>query len=355
MAACYPPPQHTRREKWIKRLRHVAIVVSASAVLVAMLLAVVAGRSPDTAIAATQVSPAQMGTIAGGPPSSQQIALDNQKQQLAHEYMQVLQGKESLSLFEQHTMALMKQRGISYYARLPQVMAHIKLARQGCPSVSGMIGCPPPPGGVQFPEHPSYFCGPAAASTILVTDSFSWGGAVITNNGNQLIYDTKVVSQPSSDYDTDENLLAQQHYLDTISGGTNFGPMLATLNDFVGGNGGWYNEVWSGNQDNNHNSNHDVADNFENDLVTDSSEGWAFAGGLNITGNSWDASLQGYPNGVAFKHWISLVGYSNGGATTFYADPVYNSPDYNWAVPGPIASTSTSQMIDVLASMGYFW
>ena len=164
--------------------------------LTATLAAVVTSHSSRLASAATQTLSPSMGTIAGRPPSAQEIALDNQKQQLVREYLCMLQGKEPLGVFQQHMMALLKQRGLAYSARLPQVMERIKLGPAGCPVVFGPMGCPSTGGG-QFPEHPKYYCGPAAASTVLVTDSFLWGSAVLTYDGYRLIDDDQVVSPPS--------------------------------------------------------------------------------------------------------------------------------------------------------------
>ena len=326
--------------------RNLALIIPTSIMLALILVTLIASFSRSTTHAATSPKPQGFGSIVPSNPTAQDIAQNSEKQLLAQEYMQVLHGKGSIQLFEQHLMALMQKRGITYSSRLSQVLTtNRKLHPALCPSI--VLPCPVY--AAQFPEYLGYYCGPAAASTILVEDSFSWGSQILTNGSDHLVYDAYRITQPSGDYTPDENLLAQSKYTGAVGGQTSFGTVQATLNAFVGGKGGWYNPVMGAN----------VPGSFQNDLVTDLNTGWDIAGGLHITGKATDATLTGYLPGVEFWHWIPITGYGNSGATTYYNDPIYRSTDKNlqyWTgVPGPVASTSTSNMIAILERMGFIW
>jgi hypothetical protein len=333
-----------------KGLRRLLLIGCTSLLLAAVAFTLVATYLHAPAAAATG-NPYQLGRIAPPQLTAREIALNTQKQALAQEYMRVLHGQEVPSLFETHMIALMKQRGISYSSRLQTVMGHLgKFHSSLCPSIANIL-CPVY--AAQFPEMKSYYCGVAAASTILVEDSFSWGSGILTttrpntNITDHLTYDAYIISQPSSYANADEDLLANSSYMQTDQdGGTNFGPMESGLNDWVGGNGGWYNTVWQGN----------VPGSFQNDLVTDINTGWDIAGGLHIIDQTGYATLAGYAGHGEFYHWIPITSYANSGTTTYYNDPIYASPDYtSWHVPGPIASTTTINMIAILERMGYIW
>lgn len=217
--------------------------------------------------------------------------------------------------------------------------------------VTPNLTCPPNvTGAAQFPEEHSNYCGNATISTILVEDSFKWGDGVLTHGSDTLTYDAYHTTQPASIALADENILAQSQYLNNPNNeGSDTGPVLTTINYFVNGHGGNYAPVSYGN----------VPGNFQSDLVSDINQGWDLAGGLIITGNSWDATLTGYPTGLPFKHWIPITYYTGGGTTTYYADPTYSAPGYTqatgWTTPGPYATTSTSNMITILTRLTYLW
>lgn len=214
---------------------------------------------------------------------------------------------------------------------------------------------------VIFEEEQSNYCGNATISTLLVEDSFTWGSGVLTHGSDTLTYNPYTTTQYASTALADETILAYKDpnnvnnsylanaYNPNTPGsepGAGFTEVTRTINDFVNGHGGNYAPVSYGN----------VPGNFQTDLVSDINHGWDLAGGLVITGVKGDATLTGYPTGLPFSHWIPITYYSGGGATTYYADPIYAAPDYSsWPVPGPYASTSTSNLITILTRMGYLW
>ena len=304
-----------------------------------------------------------------------QIAFGNAKQVLAKEYTGMLQGKESLAVYEQHMTLFMQTYHLGNIGRLHAVLTSglknkartaafgpLGVSPSSCPSGVTNGGTRPnllcryPTGAAQFPEEHRNYCANATVSTALVEDSFRWGSTILTNGGTTLSYNPYITTQSPSTALSDEQLLTSSTYLsdpyNPVTGnGPGAGPaqVLATLNDFVRGKGGQYSTVWYGN----------VPGNFQNDLISDINQGWDLAGGLNITGNPWDATLDGYPRYLPFEHWIPITYFDNGGATTYYADPTYAAPDYTaakgWTTPGPYASTPTSNMIAILQRMWYIW
>lgn len=340
-------------------------------------------QSQTPVLAASQSTPTSSplpngnGHMVAPPLTAQQIAFGNAKQLMAQEYMRVVQGKEPLAVYEQHMTLFMKQHNLGNVANLHQVLTHSlsnkarvaaglspQASSPTCPSVVQHGGitpyCPVATGAAQFPEERSNYCGNATISTLLVEDSFIWGSGVLTHGSDTLTYNPYTTTQYASTALADEDILSQsssdptKNYLANTYNpntpnsepGADPGPMLTTINDFVNGNGGNYAPVSYGN----------VNANFQNDLVSDINQGWDLAGGLKITGNSRDGTLTGYPAGRAFDHWIPITYYTNGGATTYYADPTHAAPDYlSWGVPGPYASTSTSNMIKILTRLTYLW
>ena len=325
------------------------------------------------ALAATQIPTPQHvgnGTINAPNPSPQDIAITNERHQLSKEYIQVLHGKVLLATYEQHLAAFMQKNNLGNIENLHTVLTNgprnklqaANLSKNQniiipnlCPSVvvgNNLItpngGCPSSTGAAQFPEEHSNYCSNATIATMLVEDSFVWGGPVLQHNGDNISYNRFVTSQPPSIALADETMLANNYlgntWTPTAQNGAGPQAVLDTLNKFVVGHGGQYNTVFYGN----------VAGNFQNDLVTDINQGWDLAGGLYIY--EGQATLNGYQGHGNFDHWIPITFYTNGGSTTYYADPIYNAPDYSgWAVPGPYTSTATSNLISILQRLGYIF
>lgn len=286
----------------------------------------------------------------------QEIALNNEKQQLANEYTTVRHGKEPLAVFEQHMIAYMNKYHLGNTANLHTVLTRgnpakarlvAQMTAQGgtpnCPSLATKGGTPAticryPTGAAQFPEEQFNWCGNAAASTIGVENSFQWPGAN-TNGSNVLSYNPYVTSQSQSTATSDEYMLAVNYFGNANNGyGVNPGPMTTVLNDFAHGHGGNY--VLDTN----------IGD-FQNDMVSDISQGWDLADGISIPYvTPYEHSLFGYAVGAQIAHWLPVTYDTNGGATTYYADPVYNSQDYlpsnGWNVNGPYASLATSSLMN---------
>ncbi len=302
-------------------------------------------------------------------PTAQQIAFGNAKQLMAQEYMRVAHGKEPLALFEQHMTTFMQKYNMGNNANLFKVLAsggnkkawvaaHISMytsphaSPNTCPSVGIRGAIQPqtlcPTYAAQFPEERWWYCGNATISTALVEDSFSWGSGVLSSGGHTMSYNAYDITQPAATALADEDVIGTYFFGNAPPSTNGVGPdqVMAVLNDFVNGHGGNYAEVLYGN----------VPGNFENDLVTDINQGWDLAGGLDIIDGQNYATLTGYAGHGDFQHWIPITNYASSGATTYYADPIYMAPDYSgWAVPGPDASTPTSNMIAILERIGYIW
>lgn len=300
-------------------------------------------------------------------PTAQEIAIGNEKQVLAKEYMGMLKGNEPLAAYEQHMSAFMQKHNLGNIANLHTVLTqgnkkkapplHQNAAPASCPQVATRGVVPNtlcPVYAAQFPEERSGYCSDATVSTALVEDSFAWGRGVLSYydplNGitTSLGYNPYVVTQPAPIALADEDKLALEPHLLNNPDPLGAGPdaVMRTLNDFVNGHGGNYSEVTYGN----------VAGRFQNDLVNDINQGWDLAGGLYIYDRPKYATLPGYTGHGDFEHWIPITFYNNGGATTFYSDPIYAAPGYGgWAIPTPYESTATSNMIAILSRFVYLW
>jgi hypothetical protein len=305
---------------------------------------------------------AQPPTLAGliGPAipvtsSPQQRAMEQQKMALAHELQLVVHGKEAWATYIAHERAFLRRyAGIAAYNHTVSAIQRFHLAPQCINTVSASAVAQPQctPAGVAFlsvaqePEYYWYWCGPATGAVILNADGFPNGPL-----GEHLIND----SVNSDDY---ANQKALTHYLgwngtnwsqpDPSNPNVTYSPMQSMLNQWI--TGGYYNVVNGSGVGGGFST-----ANLEGYVVGDVSTGWAVAGGMYLYPG--DQHLPGYYD-IEMGHWIPLVGYAGYGATIYYDDPIYKSPDPNlqWPdVPGPTASVPASQMATVLNSRGVIW
>ena len=271
----------------------------------------------------------------------QEIALNNEKQQLANEYMTVLQGNVPLSVYEQHMIAYMNKYHLGNTANIHKVLTSSKAAKAQAVAQMTSSGVKPnnsnPTGSAQFPEEKGNWCGNAAVSTILVEDSFQWSGTNLNGN-NVLRYNPYATSQSTLTATSDESMLAANYFGNSSNNnGVDPGPMNTVLNQFVNGNGGNYNPSSN-------------TGNFQSDMVTDINQGWDLADGISIQPvGTYESRLFGYAYGTYISHWLPITYYGSGGATTYYADPVYKSPDYptsnGWNVSGPYRPMTTTSLM----------
>ncbi len=355
----FTPPPPRVIVKLLKSKLLLAMLISSSAFML------FAAFFAPNAFAATNSTPAptpapHVSTFQGKPyimqitPTEAAYAADKQK--LSNEYGKVLQGKETLSVYETHYKTFMVKWHLGNPANLHSILTKtteqnklrsISFIQPECVSIAQTRITPSISCSIvynaQYPEEQTNYCGPATMAETLVEDSFAWPGAN-SYNGFTITRYPYVVSQPSGIALNDESYLAQ-NYLDIPAGtqnGTDPSTLLHSLNDFISGKGGQYSPVWSNS-------------NFQNNIVSDIATGWDIPTGLYIP--STLSTLPGYPAYVAFQHWISVTWDTNGGSTVYYADPTYNSPFYTsangWNTPGPYANTPTSNMAQYVPF--YLW
>ncbi len=290
-----------------------------------------------------------------------QQAFNKEKQQLANEYVAMVHGAETMRVYEQHMTNFMLAHHMGNTAILSKVLAQgnqrkaayvsQSMLKNGmspsCISITSkgvQATCQNPTYAAQFPEEQSNWCGNASAATILVEDSFAWPGTNM-HGSDTLSYDPYITSQPYAYAYQDEHLLAGPNYFNNPSNqGADPGPMTTVLNMFIGGKGGWYNEETN-------------FGNFQNDIVADIGTGWDLNDGISLYVDASASRIFHYPAGVTIAHWLPITYDTNGGTTTYYADPVYNSPDYSsasgWNPNGPYASISTSTLMSY--SFVFIW
>lgn len=97
---------------------------------------------------------------------------------------------------------------------------------------------------------------------------------------------------------------------------------------------------------------------YEQDLMLDVDTGHPLIGGIRMDPYPSSPHLVGFPTNETHYHWIALIGYTNSGANTTYADSVHGDAQFwSWAVNVPaysIVSTSAI-MFPLLNTFGYIW
>jgi hypothetical protein len=350
-----PPPVHRNRRR-IRRILGASLLLTLVFALSVLVHPLLSQAAPHAA-ATTPQSHIGNGPFAPAHPTTQEIAIGNERQALAHEYMNVLHGKEPLARYEQHLLAFMQAHHLGNTARLQSILTHgsAKLRLRFVngalvPSASPNTGVV---GAAQFPEERWSYCADATVSTMVTENSFTWGSPELSyydpHNGvtYTITYDPFLFTQTYSTALSDEDMLANAPDLlnNPFPDGAGPDDVTRALNAFANGHGGNYNEVSYG----------DVANNFQDDLINDINQGWDLAGGLIII--QGEATLPGYDGHGDFDHWIPITYYGsiNGTPYTYYSDPIYKAPNYGWNIPPPYEYTPTSNMIAILSRFYYVY
>lgn len=259
------------------------------------------------------------GSCVSGPVAltAQERAIAAKKNALAEEYQKVLSGAVSSATYQSDWQAFIRQYG-----------GPTKMTLARANSINIIPDCVDPCdvhtlGLTQHPQLTWYYCGPATAQEVLGVRGVN-------------------VSQST---------LAGNNYLKTdATGQTSWNPyvMGPTLNALTGSS--FYIAV----------NGYDVGGNitlttWESNLQQDINQGWALAGNTVENANS-SPHLPGHPSNLTIYHWIAVYGYSNFGATTYYADSISGTNFWSWSPNvARYNSFASSNMVILLNHRGYIW
>ncbi len=202
----------------------------------------------------------------------------------------------------------------------------------------------------QAGEVTSYYCGPAAAWSMLIAlgDYYSYYGEPLTptSTGQHTLAatctgcpDTRGKYLQTDSFGQTPWVAEAGHY-----------PMPSGLNNWrIGSPSGFFTPRTVTNDG-------QGLATFKSNLTFDIDLGYPLA--ADIVENAWGTHLPGHPMNYTIYHWLALRGYNNYGDNTRYADPAY-SDSVSWGhdsgmVPFNSVLTQTV-MLPLVSRRGYVW